>query len=674
MLVSWSWLKRYVDLPITPAELGQRFAMSGLNLESIDEFEGDPLIDLEVTSNRGDCLGHLGVAREAAVLLDQSFNKPNPTPPEKGASISGLLSLENRFAEACPRYTARLIRGVRVGPSPAWLAKAVRSMGAGVVNNVVDVTNFVLFECGQPLHAFDYGKISGQKIIIRPANAGETIEAIDHRQYQLLPTDCVIADATRPVAIAGVMGGATTEVTESTRDVLLEVADFAPLSIRRTARRLKLQSPSSFRFERRVDPQGLDWASRRACELIMEVAGGELASGFVQSHPVPAERPPFVFRLSQIQRVLGMTIPDEVVSKILRALGCRIDAGKTPSTLSIAAPSWRHDLTREIDLVEEVARIHGYDKIPDDSPISVVASRRRPVDAAMEKVRGVFSAAGFCEAMTPSLVPQALDPVYSPWTELPSLESITPMLEGAKNLRRSIVPSLLHSRYANQAASGLNADLYEAAHVYLPGNEADSLPREMNTLALVSGKDFYAVKGLVERIVHVLGIDAAITLKPHAAELLDEDLAVELSLDGAQLGFIGTLSRASQKKLKLDQAATVAELNLDALYARLRLVPQHRPISTFPAVSRDINLIVDESLQWANLSSSVRTAAGPLLVDLRYVETYRDPNKDGTGKMRVLMNLQLQSPDSTLAGAEADAVVQSVVKKCEQEFGAKLLA
>jgi phenylalanyl-tRNA synthetase beta chain len=277
MIVSLDWLKEYVDLPMTPAELAERLALSGLNYESVS----DEIIDLEVTSNRADCLGHLGVAREVSVLWGLPLKKPEAKTQATGSPVEKVTSVEITAPTLCPRYTARVIRGVKIGPSPKWLADRLRAVGIAVINNVVDVTNYVMFECGQPLHAFDFAKLARGRIIVREAKPGEKFAAINHQQYELAPGTCVIADAEKAVALAGVMGGEHSEVSDATVDVLIESADFDALSVRTTARRHNLHSPSSYRFERGVDPDGIDWASRRACELILETAGGTLAAGCV---------------------------------------------------------------------------------------------------------------------------------------------------------------------------------------------------------------------------------------------------------------------------------------------------------------------------------------------------------------------------------------------------------
>ncbi|WP_417739985.1 phenylalanine--tRNA ligase subunit beta [Rosistilla oblonga] len=672
MLVSWNWLRRYVDLPMTEPELSERLSMTGLNHEGTEVVDGETVIDLEVTSNRGDCLGHIGVAREISVLYELPLCKPQPEPTEGAGKASDSIRVTNVFSDACPRYTARVIRGVKVGPSPDWLVDALRAVGIGSVNNVVDITNFVLMECGQPLHAFDFAKLAGDEIVVRPARPEEEIEAIDHKTYTLDPEMCVIADRDRAVAVAGVMGGASTEVTESTTDLLIESAVFTPLSVRRTARKLKLHSPSSFRFERRVDPQGVDWASRRCCELILEIAGGTLEQGVVDTEPQLPAATNVCLRLAQVERVLGVKVPDDEIRKILTALGCEEQTADVDK-IHTCPPSWRHDLTREIDLIEEIARIYGYEKIPDDSPIPVAASQKRPFDEAVSKIRDVLVGSGISEAMTPSVVPADVDELVSPWTDRQPLTTETALLKGAKTLRRSILPSLLDSRHANQAASGADAELFEVAHIYVPPAEVDGLPEEQYCVAGVSGQDFYQVKGIVETLLRRLGIAAVPDVRQVEVHGLDKAWSIELTIAGELIGYVGQLCPDVQKSLKLEKATTCFELNLDAMLAAAHLVPQFRSVSPFPSVSRDLNLVVDEAIRWVDLAASVRAAVGPVLSDLKYVETYRDPAKDGEGKKRILMSIDLQSPDSTLTNAQADAMRGDVVDRCNADHGAVLL-
>jgi phenylalanyl-tRNA synthetase beta chain len=671
MLVSWQWLSRYLNLTMSPEQLADSLSLSGLNHESTSSFEGDVVIDLEVTSNRGDCLGHIGVAREIAVLYGLELKAGNPQPVTTKTTIESLTRVSNAFEEACPRYTARLIRGCKVKPSPVWMQQSLRAINLQPVNNVVDVTNYVMMECGQPLHAFDFAKLAGPEIQVRRAAKNEVLEAIDHKSYTLDDSMCVIADAKNAVAVAGVMGGAATEVTEQTTDLLIEAAVFTPMSVRKTARQLKLHSPSSFRFERRVDPAGVDWASRRACELILELAGGELVSGVIDTAPYEMANTPITFRLSQIERILGIKIDREEVDRILTALGCGVSGSQDEPT--IVAPTWRHDLTREADLIEEVARIHGYDKIPENSPISVAPSAKRDFDHATEKVRSLMLAAGISEAMTPSIVTETLDQVVSPWSDIPSLQTITPLLKGANRLRRSLLPSLMQCRSDNWAAAGNDAELYEIAHVYLPAAEVGSLPTEQYNIGMVAGRDFFAVKGIVEKLLKSLGIDTRLTVDREAIAGLDRTQSVALFLDQQKIGFLGTVDRGVAGRMKLPGTTTVAELSLPKLFSIAKLVPQHHAVSQFPSISRDLNMIVSDSVHWVDLETSTRVAVGLELSNVEYRETYRATDKDGDNTKRILFRVDLQKPDATLTGDEADSLVSAIVSRCQADHGAKLL-
>ncbi len=684
MLVSLKWLSKYIELPMSHEELALRLSLSGLNHEATTTIHDDVVIDLEVTSNRGDCLGHLGVAREIGVLYGLPVHKPELNLRTSGIPIDSLLSVENRFVEACPRYTARVIQGVKIGPSPDWLVEALgsvfwKSKADGTVehyqpvNNVVDATNFVLMECGQPLHAFDLAKVAGSKIIVRPAAAGETIEAIDHNQYTLDESMCVIADAEQPSAVAGVMGGAKSEVSDSTTDLVIESAMFTPLAVRRAARTLKLHSPSSYRFERKVDPEGVDWASRRVCEIIVDIAGGQVAEGVIDTAKITS-REPVVLRLSQLERILGIQIDAQEVVRILSDLGCS-QAGETaPRSFSFVPPSWRHDLTREADLIEEVARIHGYDQIPEDAPIPVTPSARRPFDVAMDRVRMVLTAAGLSEAMTPSVVRAKLDDSISPWTELPALETQTQMLKGSRKLRRSLIPSLLDGRAMNWASASIEANLYEIAHIYLPNESGNALPNEQYSLAIVSGCDFFALKGVLETLCQRMGIEQSLDIDRVERYGFAKGSAGELKLGQVVLGYLGIVDSKTLKNWKLPAPVVAAELSLPTLLDLSYLVPQQQAISTFPSVQRDLNFVVGESVAWREMEQVVCAAVGSELASVTYRETYRDVNKDGANKKRMLITVELQRHDATLSGQQADDLVDKVIQACQQKLSAELLS
>lgn len=678
MLVSLKWLAKYIELPMSHEELAQRLSLSGLNHEGTDDIDGDIVMDLEVTSNRGDCLGHIGVAREISVLYDSPLKIPTLSPiSTTGGKIGELLKVENRFPEACPRYTARVIQGIKVGPSPDWLVEALRSVfwkrradGSletyQSINNVVDATNYVLMECGQPLHAFDFAKVSESQIIVRPAEKGESIEAIDHRSYELDSSMCVIADAKQACAVAGVMGGAESEVTDTTTDLVIEAAIFTPLSVRRTARRLKLHSPSSYRFERKVDPVGLDWASQRVCEIIVDLAGGQVVDGIIDTAPEIPARKPVVLRPEQVERILGIKIDADEIRRILVALGCEAQESH------YVPPSWRHDLTREADLIEEVARIHGYDKIPEDSPIPVAPSSKRTFDTAIDRIRQIMTAAGLSEAMTPSVVTEKLDESLSPWTDRPALQTQTPMLKGARRLRRSLLPSLLEGRANNWASSSISADLFEIAHIYLPTE--GSLPDEQYTLGLVSGCDFFELKGVLETLVQRMGVESDLVVNTAPRDGMLAGTCVELAVDDKTVGYLGMVDPSTLKRWKLPAPVVVAELAINRLLESGNLVPKQRAVSAFPSIQRDLNFVLAESVRWSEMENVVRAAVGSELAQVTYRETYRDEKRDGKDRKRVLITVELQRHDATLSGQEADDLIAKVVGACETQLSAQLLS
>ena len=403
MIVSWNWLSQYVRLDMPVEELTRRLALSGLNHESTEEVGGDLAIDLEVTSNRPDCLGHLGVAREIGVLFDRRLQPPEPKPKTSGKPVEEMTSITVEAPDLCPRFTARVVTGCRVGESPWWMRKRLETVGVRPISNVVDVTNYVMLECGQPLHAYDLPKLAGRRLVVRRARAGEKLTAINNKVYDLAPEMLVIADAERPVGLAGVMGGLETEIGPGTTDVLIEAARFDPMSVHGTSRSLGLHSPSSYRFERGLDPERTEWASRRTADLILETAGGRLHPGVIDVGKPPPERPAITLRLSQIPRVLGIEIDRGEVARILAALGLE-PAGETTASLTFRPPSWRADLEREIDLIEEAARIHGYEHIPEDRAVPLARSAKGRRERVEAEVRGVLTGLGIDEACTYSLV------------------------------------------------------------------------------------------------------------------------------------------------------------------------------------------------------------------------------------------------------------------------------
>lgn len=672
MIVSWNWLSQYVRLDVPVQTLVERLALAGLNHESTSDVEGDIAIDIEVTSNRSDCLCHLGVAREIAALLgNRSLREPDAHPPTSGAQVETLTSVAVENPALCPRFTSRVITGATIKESPWWLRKRLETIGVRPVSNVVDVTNYVMFECGQPLHAYDLDKLAGKRLVIRLARPGESLVAINQKVYELTTDMLVIADAEKPVGLAGVMGGFETEIGPATRRILIESASFDAMSVRRTSRKLGLFSPSSYRFERPMDVHRTEWASRRCAELILETAGGTLHPGVIDVGERSHEPAPITLRMGQIRRVLGIDVGREDAVKILCDLGLA-HLGEAANSLTFQAPSWRPDLEREIDLIEEVARVHGYEHIPEDRVVPLASSRRTPRERLEGEVRGALTGLGFDEACTISLVADDLiASLDEPVGQAPiRVEHSTRKRENA--LRLSLFPSLLAARAHNEARSRPNANLFEIANVYIP-RPGSELPHEPTRLAFVLGGDFFAIKGIVEELLARFHSKAAL-----AAAAVDRDWfapgrAALLRLGDKDWGYIGEVSETKLASLGLHQPCGAAELDFGLLIANTELVTRFEPLAAFPPVVRDLSLVAARSLPWSSLANTAAEAGGPHLEDVRFLDTFQGGDLP-PDQQSVHFSLTFRHRERTLTGDEVEQAVRSVIDACAGRLGTTLRA
>ena len=679
MIVSRRWLADYVPLPESTAELTRRLTLAGLNLEEFhDVTEGlsqpDIAVDLEVTSNRPDCLGHLGVAREVSVLFEQPLTIPAAAVAESGDPAATAISVSIACPDLCPEYHARVIRGVRIKPSPPWLQDRLRAVGINCVNNIVDVTNYVMLECGQPLHAFDYDRLQGRQIIVRRATGSEKIRAIDQRDYQLTDQMCVIADAERPVAVAGVMGGLDTEISPGTVNVLIEAAAFSSMSVRATARSLRLHSPSSYRFERRVDRSRLDWASRRCCELILQTAGGTLLQGSVVAGTTDdGQRPPVTLRFARVGRLLGIEISKSDCVRILQQLGLHLLSSDETQAV-FQPPSWRADLTRECDLIEEIARIHGYEHIPTDAPLPVVAATKTRRERVLETVRSQLVAAGISEALTLSFVSEAQRTLFQPTGPRNPVAVSHSSRSHENQLRQSLIPSLLQCRRQNERHGTLNAELFEIARVYLSAGQGEpEAQAEPLSIGIVTGRSFAQLLGIVENLVQALAPQALLTASPADRPEFLAGRGAELHAGGILLGWIGELSRPLLDTSELQDGATVAELRIPVLETLFQPARSFTPLPRFPAISRDLNFVLPEAVSWTQLSTTVKDSAGPLLHEVSFNSQYRGKQIAADHKSYVV-TCRFLAPDRTLTADEVDAAVQGIIAACQSQLAAALRA
>jgi len=670
MNISYPWLKDYVHTDLGPREAAEVLTRIGLNVDDITDLpNGDSCLLVEVTSNRPDCLGHIGVARELAAALGTRVRWPEVAFEELPEAAADLARVAVEELDLCPLYTARVVRGVKIGPSPAWLQARLHAVGVRPVHNVVDVTNYVMMECGQPLHAFDYAGLREHRIVVRRAQPGEHFVAIDHSEHTLSPDRLVIADAQRPVALAGVMGGADTEISDRTADVLLEAAVFDPLNIHMTARALAMASESSYRFERRVDPCGTDWASRRACQLIAQVAGGRVARGVVtvgRPLPAPAE---LALRIARIETLLGLAIPADVAAGILARLECEV-VEKTPQRLRVRIPSWRPDLRREVDLIEEVARHHGYEKIPESRQPRITLTTRTKTDRVREVVGHILTAAGYFEAVTFTFTSHdhATRLRRRDVTAEPLACRGTPLV-----IRESLAVGVAESLGVNRNAGEADARLFEIAKRFIPV-EGRELPQEDPMLALAAGDDFQTVRGVVEAVFEALRIGGRMRfVATDRYADLDADASAEILMDAEPIGMIGRLTPQAAAAFDLDEPPIVAEVMYAPLVEAAVLEPAYQPLPQLPAIARDLAIVVGEAVTWARIAEAVTAAGVAELESLEPLDVYRGKQVP-PGKKSVAFRFVLRSKTDTLTREQADAMQARILASLGQAVGAVLRA
>jgi len=665
MKISLNWLTDYVDVSMPASQLAELLTQTGLSCDEIIETETDIILDLDITSNRPDCLGYLGVAREIAAATGAKFTPPQiPKLPTSGRAEE-LTSVEVLEAQLCPRYTARVIRDVKVGPSPSWLIERLEAVGLRSINNVVDITNYVLFEYSQPLHSFDYDKLIEQRIVVRRAAAGEQIVAIDGTKCTLDNSMLVIADAKRPVAVAGVMGGLDTEVSEGTTNVLIESARFDPLSIRRTSRKLQLMSESNYRFERGVDPVAVDEASLRACELLVTLAAGRPAEGVIDVWTNPYRPPRVAMRTARAKALLGMDIPIKRQMEILERLGLSPELQDRKIICTI--PSHRADLAREVDLIEEVARLEGYRKIPVADKVTHAVTAETLTRKVRRSVGEALTAAGFDEAVTHSFV-DAREAELFDRADTVVVDSV--VRKTNSSLRPTLLASLLRVCKTNQDAGNVDVHLFELASVFAP-RAGEAMPAEHAELAMVTTGDLQTLRGALDALVERVAPAAALAAVAASAAGFSSDAAAEIRLDGEPVGVIGVISTKVRDYYGLERAVAAAALRFDALLRRAGRTRTYKPVPKYPAVRRDLSLIVDEAITWRQLMEVIDAVAQPMRVGVDYVTTYRG-KPIGPGRKSFTVTLTYRSPDGTLRSEQVDAQLKQVIAMAEEKLSAEL--
>ena len=669
MKISLNWLNDYIETGLEPEKIAGILSDLGFPCEGIEYLDGDTVIDVEVTSNRGDCLGYIGIARELAAATGRKLKMPAVELDELERGVSEFADVQIDEPDLCGRYTARIIESVKVGPSPDWLIKRLEAVGLRSVNNVVDATNYAMMETRQPPHAFDYKRIENGKIIVRKAMAGERLVSIDGTQCELKTDMLIIADTKGPVAIAGVMGGLDTEVSETTTSILLEDAYFDPVSVRTTSRGLGLPSEAAFRFERIVDIEKVDWASKRTAQLITQVAGGKVAKGVVDVYPKKPEQKTVSLRLSRLSKLLGIDIPAKEAKRILSDLSFEPEVKNDSIVCSV--PSWRSDIYREVDLIEEVARVHGYDKVPTERKIKIEVV---PVDSRQKLIESIgtyLNGCGFYETISVGFVDDSVAKLFTDSKIEEHLSVRDVSRKSANLLRESLIGSLLGVLKTNINARNLPCRIFEIADTFIQVPErTDGLPVEKTKLALVCDSDFRALRGAIEGLIRNISRDAEIDFAP--AELIWAQTGAKVMVNSQEIGTAGIVSQAAKEKYDFkDVEPCAAEIEFEMLMALQKGVVKVSPIPRFPAIQRDLSIIGDESIRWSDIIDVVKSKAPNELEDVQFVEIYRGKGVP-SGKKSVTLSLCFRDEDGTLTHETVNTFQTDIVNGLAESLGTVL--
>jgi phenylalanyl-tRNA synthetase beta chain len=711
MKILYDWLKEFVAVPFAPGELRERLSLAGIAVEGLEETPAGPLLDLDLTINRPDCLGHYGVAREVAALTRKELPPVSVALPEARERAAAATRVEITCPELCGRFTARVLRGVKVQPSPDWLRKRLEALGQASINNVVDATNYVMLELGHPMHAFDLERLAERRIVVRRARAGEKIRTLDGAERTLSPDVCVIADAARAVGIGGIMGGAETEISISTSNVLLESAWFDPNSIRRSSKTLGLRTEASTRFERGADPEMAETASRRCAALIRELAGGEVLAGVVDVYPGRRQKPvPLELSRKELLRVMGADVPDREIDAILGALGfAPRRSGQGRSSAKAKAPltkwrchqpSWRQDVTREVDLIEEVARHYGLDKFPPRLHPAKHPAARLPHAEAEDRLRERLIGLGYREIVSIPLVNEEEDALFRPAGVTPARVA-NPLAEDASLLRSTGLVSMAHALAWNLNRGQKNLRLFEIGRAYRLQNGAPEeirivtmgatgLAREQGVAENAREYQFADLKGDLDQIGEFAGgfswktADASwqnparageiSVARTYAALVSGPNVQRMSAPNGPYIGSAGQLAARLADRFKLRQEVFLAELSLDPFFSSYhfaREARKYQPISRFPAVERDFSLILNDGTTFAAVREATSVLGIAEMISIEAVDLFRGKHIP-PGKFSLLVRVTFQSQETTLTEAQLSDFSSRIVSTLEQKLGATL--
>jgi len=681
MKISYNWLGELVTLTLNPKELAERLTMAGLAVEAVERLGDDHILDFDLTSNRPDALCHLGIAREAALVCGTSLTPRSASLSEADETIESAAAVEILDPDLCPRYTARVVRGVKVGPSPKWLADRLESIGQRSVNNIADITNYVMFEMNQPTHAFDLNLLHEGRIIVRRPHPGEQLTTLDGFARELGSEMLVIADADRAVAVAGVMGGADTEISGQTRDVLIESAYFNPASIRHTARALGMDTEASYRFARGADYGAQVRAANRVAQLVAEIAGGQILKGVIDVYPSQITRDPVSVRESRIERLTGLKVTIERAAEILRGLEFEVELDAGDKNLRATAPSFRVDISREEDLVEEVARHVGYDLVDVTLPQWSGAGKYLSGDKQRRNVRRTLTALGFDEAYSFSFVNGERDRVFRRG-ERPAAILSNPIDVNQSEMRASLMTGLLDAVQHNFNQGTRDVKLFEIGRVFESAG-LDERPREREVLGIgMTGSvlpddwrgskqvELYDLKGVVEVVMSALNI-SGFTIHRARVEYLHPGQSAVLARDGEEIARFGRLHPRVASLYKFRQPVFIGELEFEQLLALPADRVRYSALTRFPAASRDVSALVPDTVMWGDIEMAVRDLGILEIASVRVFDMYKGKEM-AEGFHSLAFRVIYRGQGRTLTDEEVAGMHDRVRALLEERFGAQL--
>jgi len=671
MKISYEWLREYVNTKVSPETLANWLTMAGHEVSLIEHNKGDVVFDIEVTPNRPDCLSHIGIAREISAATGKPFKfaraKLLKAPQEKRGF---RIVRENKAM--CPFYTMRVIRNIKVAPSPQWIAKKISSIGLHPINNIVDATNFVLFETGHPLHAFDLDKLSGNEIIIRNARANESIVTIDDIERKLKPNMLVVADKSRPVAIAGIMGGKDSAITGATKNILLESAYFDPISIRRTSLALGLSTDSSYRFERGTDLENVVPSSNRAASLICDIAKAGIG-GFLESADKAQSPAKINLRVPYLNKILGTSLKPAEIRHILARLGYRV---KGVSVLEVIPPSYRSDTTREADLIEEVARIYGYDNI-NSVPASIITTCQddnlKDFIAKRNAAKETLVSSGFNEVVSYSLISKDLLKDML-WTDEGFIKIKNPLSKEQEIMRPSLLPGIIKASAYNTSRQVYDIKLFELSNIYFKEAKeyreepylALALYAKANTLNQkgILEQGFFRLKGVILNLAKTLGVKN-LKLEKITSNLLDEDRSIAVLSGSVMLGLMGRLKDNITAVFGITGSLFVAEIDFRQLVLSAHPERYYKPLPRFPYAYRDVSFAIGVLVEYKEIEALIKRVGGNLVEEIELLSEYRGKQIEA-GKRSLAIRVIFRSKDKTLTEEEigsADAAIRSGIEK-----------